>query len=69
MAEYDRFAAPMGPGAQWPDGSPVSNWSQAVAVYARHGVVSSRGEAQHRSQHPESAAQIETDAALVLVRA
>ena len=29
--EYNRFATPMRPGSQWPDGVPVSNWSQAVA--------------------------------------
>jgi hypothetical protein len=32
MAEYNRYETPMARGAQWPDGSPVSNWSQAVAV-------------------------------------
>lgn len=32
MAEYNRDETPMTRGAQWPDGSPVSNWSQAVAA-------------------------------------
>ncbi len=32
MAEYNRYETPMARGAQWPDGSPVSNWSQAVAL-------------------------------------
>jgi hypothetical protein len=39
MAEYNRYETPMAPGSLWPDGSPVSNWSQAVAALARHGSV------------------------------
>ena len=39
MAEYDRHEAPMAPGAHWPDGTPVSNWSQAVAALVRYGSI------------------------------
>ena len=34
--EYNRYETPQSPGARWPDGTPVSNWSQAVAIMARH---------------------------------
>ena len=30
--EYNRYQTPMLPGSVWPDGSRVSNWSQAVAA-------------------------------------
>ena len=29
--EYNRHDTPMMPGSFWPDGTPVSNWSQAIA--------------------------------------
>ena len=53
MAEYNRYEAPMAPGSHWPDGSPVSNWSQAVATLARHGSVAGHAiehlDASHRA--------------------
>ena len=39
MAEYNRYETPMAPGSHWPDGTRVSNWSQAVAALAHHGSV------------------------------
>jgi hypothetical protein len=50
MAEYNRYETPMAPGSHWPDGSPVSNWSQAVAALARHGSVLFRDEVAHASR-------------------
>ncbi len=52
MAEYNRYETPMAPGSHWPDGSPVSNWSQAVAALARHGSVTLYGRAQSAAHHP-----------------
>lgn len=51
MAEYNRYETPMTRGAQWPDGSPVSNWSQAVAllVLQRAGRWSGAGPAEQRA--------------------
>ena len=65
MAEYNRYEAPMAPGARWPDGSPVSNWSQAVAAMARYGSVMSRREAQHSIPRRDADRQVDMELALV----
>ena len=65
MADYNRYETPMAPGSYWPDGSPVSNWSQAVAALARHGSVMCRGEAQHVTPHQEPDRQMEAELVLV----
>jgi hypothetical protein len=65
MAEYDRYEAPMTPGARWPDGSPVSNWSQAVATLARYGSVMSRAQAQHVIPQQDPDRQVESELVLV----
>jgi hypothetical protein len=51
MAEYNRYETPMARGAHWPDGSPVSNWSQAVALLVRRGALHGSGAqpAEHSS--------------------
>ena len=46
--EYDRFETPMCSDSRWPDGVPVSNWSQAVAWRIRR-PRAYRGEAIHAS--------------------
>jgi hypothetical protein len=30
--EYNRYDTPLTPGSCWPDGTPVSNWSHAIAT-------------------------------------
>jgi hypothetical protein len=65
MAEYNRYETPMAPGSHWPDGSPVSNWSQAVAALARYGSVMGRGEAQHATPQRDHHRQVETELVLV----
>ena len=65
MAEYNRFETPMAPGSHWPDGSPVSNWSQAVAALARYGSVMCRSQAQRPIPQHDSARQAETELVLV----
>src|SRR5687767_11204637 len=52
VAEYNRYETPMTPGSHWPDGSPVSNWSQAVAALARHETLTLSGGAQPTAHHP-----------------
>ena len=65
MSEYNRYEAPLAPGSQWPDGSPVSNWSQAVTAMARNGSVMSRGETQRFAPPQDSDRQVETELVLV----
>ena len=65
MADYNRFDPPMAPGSHWPDGSPVSNWSQAVATMARHGSVMGRAQVPHTAPQPDPERQIETELVLV----
>lgn len=59
MAEYNRYETPMGRGAQWPDGSPVSNWSQAVAV-----MVLQRAKARPGGSAGQAAESFDTDHSL-----
>jgi hypothetical protein len=64
MADYNRFDTPMAPGSHWPDGSPVSNWSQAVAAMARYGSVMGRAQAPHAVPQDRER-QVETELVLV----
>ena len=57
MAEYNRHETPMELGAHWPDGSPVSSWSQAMAALARDGSLFYRGDALRGKRHGESDAR------------
>ena len=65
MADYNRFDTPMAPGSHWPDGSPVSNWSQAVASMARYGSVTGRALAPRTASQQESERQVEMELVLV----
>jgi hypothetical protein len=65
MAEYNRYETPMAPGAQWPDGSPVSNWSQAVAALARTGSVMGLGQAPRAVPQQDHEPQVDTELVLV----
>jgi hypothetical protein len=47
----------MEPGAHWPDGSPVSSWSQAIAALARDGSLFYRGDALRGKRHGEADAR------------
>ena len=65
MREYNRYETPMAPGSRWPDGSPVSNWSQAVAALARNGSVMGRGQALRAVPQQDHDRQVDTELVLV----
>ena len=69
MAEYNRFETPMVPGSYWPDGSPVSNWSQAVAALAGYGRVPGELEARSMSRQHHDRRASEEPALLAFVDA
>ena len=67
MAEYNRFETPMTQGSYWPDGSPVSNWSQAVAALARYRSVVSDGSELRTVRQPHDRRVAEEPALLAFV--
>ena len=67
MAVYDRYNTPMAPGAQWPDGTPVSNWSQAVAALARHGSVALPGSAPRAISHHATERHADNEVAVLVL--
>jgi hypothetical protein len=59
MAEYNRYETPMARGAHWPDGSPVSNWSQAVAALVRRAAL--RGAGEPPAEHSNAEHRLDAD--------